>query len=351
MERTVTDKKDVVVAGSNLPAGDVAELRKVLRSSLYPDASDASVDLVISYCRAAGLDVMQKPVHIVPINVKVDNDWVKRDTIMPGIGLYRTQASRTGQYAGISEPEYGPDRQLAVGDFKMTYPEWCKITIRKRHSSGQVDEFSAKERWLENYATIKRDSDYPNAMWKKRPYAQLAKCAEAQALRKAFPELGAAMTADETYIDQESIIIEQVPQPKSKKAEAAQEVSREATQAKSPLKPDSAAAPAPKTEPDAKGLTDADASPQSAASGSAPDASAAQKSEAVKPGSGSAPDSPSAAAAGSKPMNAQQAKVVKLKITTAGLSMDEFEKSWAPFDQLTYEDFPKILTWFEARNE
>jgi hypothetical protein len=29
----------------------------------------------------------------------------------------------------------------------------------------------------------------PNAMWRKRFHGQLAKCTEAQALRKAFPEI------------------------------------------------------------------------------------------------------------------------------------------------------------------
>jgi phage recombination protein Bet len=176
------------------------ELIPVLRSSLYPGAKDESIKLVIGYCRAAGLDPMQKPVHLVPMNVKKvgggrdDYEW--RDVVMPGIGLYRVQAARTGQLAGIDEPVFGP----LLSKYEVEFPEWCKVTVY-RMIGGQRVPFTACEFWLENYATAKRESLAPNAMWKKRPRGQLAKCAEAQALRKAFPELGTQPTADETIIE------------------------------------------------------------------------------------------------------------------------------------------------------
>lgn len=192
------------------------EVLEVLKNSLYPGAADASIKLVVAYCRAAGLDVMQKPVHIVQVWDSKAKQL--RDTVMPGIGLYRTQAARTGQYAGISEPVFGPPRTFTgqhvrtvweedaqgkrkprevVSDVITTYPEWCRVVVKRMLPNGTIAEFPALEYWLENYATASKDSDAPNAMWQRRPFAQLAKCAEAQALRKAFPELGAMPTAEE----------------------------------------------------------------------------------------------------------------------------------------------------------
>lgn len=170
------------------------EILAVLRNSLYPGAKDESIKLVLSYCKAAGLDPLQKPVHIVPMWDKNTRDM--RDVVMPGIELYRVKAARTGQYAGCSEPEFGPDVTQSLGGAETTFPAWCRVTVR-RIVAGQIAEFTAVERWLENYATAKRDSQQPNAMWAKRPYGQLAKCAEAQALRKGFPEIGSGPTADE----------------------------------------------------------------------------------------------------------------------------------------------------------
>lgn len=181
------------------------ELLSVLKSSLYIGAQDESIKLVLGYCKAAGLDPMQKPVHIVPMYCatgekdKTGNDIKSmRDVVMPGIGLYRIQASRTGDYAGTSEPEYGEDITEEMDGVKITYPKWCKVTVRRLLKNGVVADFTAKEIWKENYATKKRDTIAPNAMWQKRPYGQIAKCAEAQALRKAFPdEIGSQPTADE----------------------------------------------------------------------------------------------------------------------------------------------------------
>lgn len=210
------------------------ELIEVLRNSLYPGASDGSIKMVVSYCKASNLDPMQKPVHIVPIwDSKAST---MRDVVMPGIGLYRSQASRSGEYAGVSEPEFGDDVTETMPEeayydkyqkanktreaVTVTYPKWCRVTVKRLLPNGVIVEFAAKELWKENYATASRDSKHPNAMWLRRPYAQLAKCAEAQALRKAFPEFGAQPTADEMEgkeIDitgETQVIREQKPEPK-----------------------------------------------------------------------------------------------------------------------------------------
>ena len=169
-----------------------------LKNSLYTGARDESILMVLDYCKAGNLDPLQKPVHIVPISVKntQTGKYEFKDTIMAGIGLYRIQAARSNQYAGVSEPEYGALITANLGGINFTYPEWCKVTVRKI-VHGSIVEFSAKEYWIENYATSGRDSLAPNTMWKKRPYGQIAKCAEAQALRKAFPEIVSQQTTAE----------------------------------------------------------------------------------------------------------------------------------------------------------
>jgi phage recombination protein Bet len=136
-------------------------------------------------------------VHLVPLWDSKAGQM--RDVVMPGVNLYRTQASRSGQFAGMSEPEFGPMITETLGGQKISYPEWCRVVVKRALPSGIVAEFTAVEYWMENYAMKggKERSVAPNAMWTKRPRGQIAKCASAQALRIAFPEIASAPTADE----------------------------------------------------------------------------------------------------------------------------------------------------------
>jgi phage recombination protein Bet len=174
-----------------------------LQNSLYPCAKTESVEMVLAYCEAAHLDVMQKPVHIVGMSVlnPQTNNYEWRDVIMPGIGLYRIQADRSGSMAGMNEPEFGPEISRQFTDkngqpISVTFPEWCRVVVKKL-VHGHIVDFVAKEFWLENYTTDSGKSNAPNKMWRKRPKGQLAKCAEAQALRKGWPDIGQAPTAEE----------------------------------------------------------------------------------------------------------------------------------------------------------
>lgn len=189
---------------SNLPTligerGISTEVWSALKNSLFPGASDQSVLMAWDYCAARGLDVMLKPVHLVPMYIKDKNNGDKgemRDVVMPGIGLYRIQADRAGNYAGMSAPVFGPNVEFDLSGQKVAAPEWCEISVSKIVGD-RVVSFTAREYWIENYATAGRDTQKPNSMWQKRPRGQLVKCTEAQALRKGWPELGAQPTAEE----------------------------------------------------------------------------------------------------------------------------------------------------------
>ena len=189
-----------------------------LNSTIYPGAKPNSILLAVDYCRARGLDIMLKPVHLVPMSVKnaQTGNYEWRDVPMPGIGLYRIQAERSKTYAGADAAKFGPEITKNLGGVEVTFPEWCEYTVYKLMGD-RIVKYSALEYWEENYATKGKDSEAPNSMWAKRPRGQLAKCAEAQALRKAWPEIGQEPTAEE--MEGKSFVFEKDVTPRSQPAQ------------------------------------------------------------------------------------------------------------------------------------
>jgi phage recombination protein Bet len=180
---------------------------RVLTDSIFPSAKTAEgVLLAVRYCQARGLDVLKRPVHVVPMWSKALGREI--ETIWPGINEVQITASRTGEYAGIDPAKFGPDitrvfqgrartesgwQDISV---EVTYPEWAEVTVY-RLVGGQRCPFSETVFWEEAYSRAGgATSDVPTAMWIRRPRGQLLKCAKAASLRAAFPE-EAGYTAEE----------------------------------------------------------------------------------------------------------------------------------------------------------
>jgi phage recombination protein Bet len=170
---------------------------KVLCEAVFPAAaSPDSVVMALAYCKARNLDIFKKPVQIVPIWDKKRSAMV--DTVWPGIAELRTTAMRTGSFAGFDETLFGPMVDADLSGVKVSYPEWAQCCVYRLVGGQRVPFIGPKVYWIETYATAKRDTKAPNSMWAKRPRGQLEKCAEAAALRRAFPEeIGNDIAAEE----------------------------------------------------------------------------------------------------------------------------------------------------------
>lgn len=184
----------------------------VLINAVWPSARTVeAVCLAIAYCKQRNLDPLKRPIHIVPVWSKTggaDGKGGEIETVWPGISELRTTAVRTGVYAGKDGAEFGPDIDQTFSHtnnnetetVKVKFPEWCRITVYKIVHGVRCPFVGPKVYWLESYATKSKWSEVPNEMWADRKSGQLEKCAEAAALRAAFPEeIGNDWTAEEMH--------------------------------------------------------------------------------------------------------------------------------------------------------
>lgn len=159
----------------------------LIKRMICVGATDDELQLFLYTCKRTGLDPLAKQIHMV----KRWNAAAKREvaTIQTGIDGYRLIADRTGKLAGITDPLYG-DLNPAGSPITAT------VSVYKLLGDGSRAEFTATARFTE-YVQTKQDGS-PNFTWAKMPFLMLGKCAEALALRKAFPaDLSGVYTAEE----------------------------------------------------------------------------------------------------------------------------------------------------------
>ena len=140
-------------------------------------ASDVEFANFILVSARTGLDIFKKQIYLVP---RWDNKNGKEIfTPQAGIDGFRAVAERTGKYAGNDDPIFKGEVVMKGGKA----PAEAMVTVYKI-VEGVRCPFTATARWTEYYPGEKI-----GFMWHSKPHIMLGKCAEALALRKAFPNI------------------------------------------------------------------------------------------------------------------------------------------------------------------
>ena len=195
--RAIVEHKDEAVAWDNLGKSQV----ELMKRTVAVGATDDELTLFLNVCRGAKLNPFLRQVHFVKRwNTKAGKEV---GTIQVGIDGYRSIAEDGGQYAGNDDAIFKSDFEITPRSGKITVPGQATVAVYKL-LDGTRCAFTATARWSEYYPGEKT-----GYMWHKMPYGQLAKCAEALALRKAFPKLlGGIYTNEEMEqaTPQESVV-------------------------------------------------------------------------------------------------------------------------------------------------
>src|ERR1700743_2658465 len=158
---------------------------ELIKRTIAVGTTNDELQLFLYASKKTGLDPLTRQIYAV----KRWNQAAGREvmTVQTGIDGYRLIADRTGKLAGISDYAYDSE--------EGKNPNKASVTVKKLLEGGVIAEFTATARWSE-YVQLKNGK--PTTMWEKMPYLMLGKCAEALALRKAFPaDLSGVYTAEE----------------------------------------------------------------------------------------------------------------------------------------------------------
>lgn len=180
---------------------------RALVEAIFPAAiTSEAIVLALSYCKARRLDIFKRVIHIVPVWDSKAGKMV--ETIWPGIGELRTTASRTGKFAGADPAAFGEDKTTTFKgktkkgiekEAKVTYPTWCQVTVYVMDANKERQAMPGpRVRWTETFSHFAHGCPVPNERWARAPYQMIEKCAEAAALRRAFPEeMGGELIVEE----------------------------------------------------------------------------------------------------------------------------------------------------------
>ena len=157
------------------------KIRTAVREVINPDLKDEHLYLFFHECQRRGVHPLDRMIHPVVREGRL--------TIQAGIDYLRSLAEKSGEYFGQDPPVFVWDEKNPGRPLEAT------VTVYRRIRDEKV-KFIATARYR-SYVALKKDGS-PTFLWVKAPDVMLSKCAEALALRKAFPvQLGGLYAEEE----------------------------------------------------------------------------------------------------------------------------------------------------------
>lgn len=187
----------------------------LIRRTVAADTTADEFDMFIEVCKRVGLDPFRKQIYCLVYNK--DNAEKRKVVFITAIDGLRAVADRSRAYRPddqetqfeIDDTLKGPSNprglvKAVVRAYKLA-PDgqwhavvgtayWSEFAPMKEDAEGGYDWVDTGEKWPDTGKPKKRKvprgeiTTVPSGKWGEMPFVMLAKCAEAQALRRGWPE-------------------------------------------------------------------------------------------------------------------------------------------------------------------
>lgn len=183
--------------GNGLHGVDIDDEKiELLRRTIARGATEDELSLFVEQCRRTGLDPFARQIYSVRRKQwnSQSRAYEEAQVIQVSIDGFRLIADRTHKYAGQVGPWWcGPDGEWKEVWLSDEQPAAAKMGVLRHDFHQPLYAIALFKSYVQTNA-----HGEPISRWKTDPAGMLAKCAEALALRRAFPhELSGLYTTEE----------------------------------------------------------------------------------------------------------------------------------------------------------